>query len=237
MSSGRGGIDRLTLASRSSTTRGAGVGGGDAGIGDSVALIGANAEQQFGELAERLGTLSAGVGSTIVDSFANGITAAVQTGSISDGFKELGRTLIGGLGAQVRDFGIQSLKIGTLMEGLFKSLAGFIPGGTIGASVALIALGSAMVGLAGRGARSSFGRTNSGIDRGATSSSTIIERGTIGLPSSIYGGGATSAGPTGQVASAMQPVYVNATIIGPNDPSAQRQIAELVRKSAARGAA
>lgn len=208
------------------------------GVGDQGSPIDAIEESitaQFGPLQERLSALSAGVGQTLVDSLANGITAAVQSGSIGEGFKELGKTLLGGLGAQVRDFGIASLNIAGLMKGLFASLASFIPGGAIGASVALIAAGSALVGLAGRGARRSFGTTNTGVNRGATSGSTIIERGSIGLPSSIYTPQTGSSGASGSVASASAPVFVNATIIGYNDPRAQRDIQELVKRGAARG--
>ena len=189
---------------------------------------------QSSELAARVAELGQGIGTTFADSIANGITAAVQTGSIGAGFKELGRTLIGGLGAMIRDFGIQALAASSLMQSLKTSLIAFLPGGAIGASVAMIALGSAMVGLAGRGARASFGTTNTGVNRGAAQSSTIIERGT--LSSSLYGGGmAMPAGVSGAVASG-NPVMVNATIIGYNDPKAQRDIAELMKRSAARGA-
>ncbi len=181
--------------------------------------------------------LAESFGQTLADSLANGITAAVSSGSIGEGFKELGRTLIGGLGAQIRDFGVQALLASQLMQTLKSGLAGLAPGVGIAASLGLIALGSAMVGVAGRGARASFGTTNSGINRGASASSTITERGVLSLPSSLYGGVSTTAGASGQVASAMQPVNVYATIIGPNDPTAQRQMQELIRRGAARGAA
>lgn len=210
---------------------------GASGVGafDNMAAIEANMAA-FSEAVQPLMNTAQGMGIALVDSFANGITAAVQSGSIGEGFKELGRSLIGGLGAMVRDFGVQSLMASTLMEKLFASLAAFLPGGAIGASVGLIALGSVMVGLAGRGARSSFGRTNTGIDRGAATSSTITERGSIGLPSSIFGGATPASGISGSVAAAGNMVTVNATIIGPNDPNAQRQMQELMKRASARGA-
>ena len=202
--------------------------------GNIAETIGNDIAAQFGPLQERIAFLGQGIGLTLTDSIANGITAAVQSGSIAAGFAELGRTLVGGLGAAVRDFGVQSLAASTLMAKIQTSLASFIPGGAIAASVAMIALGSAMVGLAGRGARASFGTTNTGINRGAAQSSTIVERGTLSLPSSIYGGGAGSS-VSGQMASG-SPVMVNATIIGYNDPKAQRDIQELVKRASARGA-
>jgi hypothetical protein len=202
--------------------------------GNIAETIGNDIQSQFGPLQERIAFLGQGIGLTLTDSIANGITAAVQSGSISEGFKELGRTLVGGLGAAVRDFGVQSLAASTLMAKIQTSLASFIPGGAIAASVAMIALGSAMVGLAGRGARASFGTTNTGINRGAAVSSTIVERGNIGLSADIFGGGAGSASVSGQMASG-NPVMVNATIIGYNDPRAQRDIQELVKRASARG--
>lgn len=228
----RGGIMRLQLASQLGRQRGA-LSGVDSGISDSVALIGANLEQSVGPLYDRVRVLGDQVGTVLGDSISNGITAAVQSGSIGEGLKELGRTLIGGLGAMVRDFGIQALKVALLTDGLLNSLARFIPGGAIASSVAMIALGSAMVGLAGRGARASFGTTNTGINRGAATSSTIIERGSIS--GSIFGGGLGSPLVSGQMASG-SPVTVNATIIGPNDPNAQRQMQELMKRASARGA-
>jgi tape measure domain-containing protein len=201
-------------------------------LGEAIAAQSA----AFMEAIQPLIQLSQSVGTTLVDSLANGITAAVQSGSLSDGFKEMGRTLLGGLGAAVRDFGIQSLGIAKLMQALQSAFAKFSPGTAIVASLGLIAAGSAMVGLAGRGARASFGTTNSGINRGAASSSTITERGSLTLPSSLYGGGAPVSGLSGSVAASGNMVTVNATVIGPNDPTAQRQIAELIKRSAARGA-
>ena len=128
----------------------------------------------------------------------------------------------------------QWLPFATLI--FITSLQSMNPVGATIASLGLIAAGSAMVGLAGRGARASFGTTNTGINRGAATSSTFTERGSIGLPSSIFGGATPASGISGNVAASGNMVTVNATIIGPNDPRAQRDIAELVKRSAARGA-
>jgi tape measure domain-containing protein len=213
--------------------------GNIAAFGPNLPNIGEAIEAQsnaFVESVQPLLQTAQGLGASVVDSFANGITAAVQSGSLSEGFKEMGRTLLGGFGAQIRDFGIQSLGIAKLIGFLRGALQTMNPVGATIASLGLIAAGSAMVGLAGRGARASFGTTNTGINRGAATSSTITERGSIGLPSSIFGGAAPASGISGAVASAGNMVTVNATVIGPNDPQAQRQIAELVKRSAARGA-
>jgi tape measure domain-containing protein len=201
--------------------------------GNIAETIGNDLAARLAPVQERIAMLGQGIGMTLTDSISNGITAAVQSGSIGEGFKELGRTLVGGLGAAVRDFGLQALAASTLMETLKTSLMSFLPGAGIAASLGLIALGSAMVGLAGRGARSSFGRTNTGIDRGASQPSTMVERGT--LSANIFGGGMASGSVSSQMASG-NPVMVNATIIGYNDPRAQRDIAELMKRSAARGA-
>jgi hypothetical protein len=200
---------------------------------DILGTIQGNLESNLGPAMDRIRSVGDQIGTVLGESLANGITAAVQSGSISEGFKELGRTMVGGLGAMVRDFGIQSLKVALLTEGFLKSLANLIPGGAIVSATAMIALGSAMVGLAGRGARASFRTTNTGIDRGAAQPSTMVERGT--LSANIFGGGMASGSVSSQMASG-NPVMVNATIIGYNDPRAQRDIAELMKRSAARGA-
>jgi hypothetical protein len=197
-------------------------------------MIATQVEQMMAAMTPAL-DLAAGFGFTLADALGNGITAAAQSGSIGAGFRELGKTMIGGLGAQIRDFGVKSLMASQLMAALQRNLASFIPGGAIGASLAMIALGSTMVGLAGRGARASFGTTNTGIDRGAATSGTYTERGTLSLPSSLYGG-ASAPTPSGAIASAAgNLVAMNVTVIGPNDPAAQRQIQQLVKNAAARG--
>ena len=228
----RGGLARLTLASQLGSQRGRRLSGVDVGIEDSIALIAANMEQVFAPIQARVQSL----GTVLADSLANGITAAVQSGSISEGFKELGRTMLGGLGAMIRDFGIKALVASQFMLNLLKSFASLNPVAGAAAATGLIALGSVMVGLAGRGARASFGTTNTGINRGAATSSTFTERGSIALPSSIFGSATPASGISGNVAAAGNMVTVNATIIGPNDPNAQRQMQELMKRASARGA-
>jgi hypothetical protein len=92
----------------------------------------------------------------------------------------------------------------------------------------MVALGAALKGAA----KAAFGGGSQG-------------GGGMGMSTLSVGGGAMQAGgalrfvpTTAGQASQMQPrgaVTVNATIIGPNDPTAQRQIAALVDNAARRG--
>lgn len=164
------------------------------------------------------------IASSFVNAFAAGIEKAVSSGKIGEGFKALSATLLGGLGRAMVEFGTQSLIASTLMEKIKVGLASFLPGGAVTASIAMIAAGAALSGVAAR----SFGTG------GSSYSSAAVNYGGA-LPSDqsytrlIYGN--TSA----TVAAGMTPKQaVNVTVIGPNDPTAQRQIQELIDKGSRR---
>jgi hypothetical protein len=112
------------------------------------------------------------------------------------------------------------------MTKIQTALASFLPGGAIAASIAMIGLGAALKGTA----RAAFG----GGSRGGGAASSIVS----------FGGG-MSSGQTTQIifgatsattAAGMQPrSATNVTIIGPNDPTAQRAMQELLAKANSRG--
>jgi len=210
--------------------------GPNAGLSDSVALVEATIVGQFGELSDRINSMASGIGSTFVDALSAGISTAVQSGSIGEGFRVMGATLIGGLGRMLIDFGKQALVTGQLMKTLFTSLASFIPGGAVGASIAMIAAGSVMVGLGQRAARSSFGgagRSDGFSGGGFSIPSSVSSVGTIGLPSSVIADGRIPLGTSAATVTQSTPMVVN--VFSPDDPTTQRFFRETLRRADARG--
>lgn len=107
----------------------------------------------------------------IADALGGGIAAGFDTlfatGSIGAGFAEMTSQLLTGIGSAAQQFGVQSLKIATLMETIKKGLASFLPGGAIAASVAMIALGSALK-AAGRAFSGGGNQARSGFSGGGS---------------------------------------------------------------------
>jgi hypothetical protein len=164
------------------------------------------------------------IANTLVDSLANGIETAVQTGSLGEGFKALTRTLLSGLGSALISFGRTAIMASALMKKFMAAMASMNPFAAVAAGIGMVALGAMLKGAAQR----SFG--------GGGGSSTM--GGGIG---SLGVGGSTvtrtfnptMSGSTGASVQAATPMQV--TIIGPNDPNAQRAIATLMDNAARRG--
>jgi hypothetical protein len=171
--------------------------------------------------------IKAALGDTLGNAIAVGMETAIREKSIGAGFKALGKTLISGLGDMMIQFGKASLIASTLMDSIFKALAKALPGGAIVASLAMIAAGAALKGAAG----SAFGgRGSTAGSSGGGYSAPSMQGGSFGLATQYYG--PTAAGSANTI-ERINPVSV--TIIGPNDPSAQRQMQELMRNAQRRG--
>ena len=123
------------------------------------------------------------------------------------------------------------------MQSLFKSLSSFLPGGGITASLGLIALGSVMVGLGQRAARSSFGgagRSDGFSGGGFNIPSSVSSSSVFDAPSSIIADGRTSiTSNAGSSVSAATPQVFN--VFSPDDPTTQQFIREVTRKAEGRG--
>lgn len=171
-------------------------------------------------------TFAMSISTALTTGIIAGIENAVATGSIGEGFKALSTTLLAGLGDAMIQFGVQSAAFASLMDTIMTSLSSLIPGGALAASLAMIGIGAALKGVA-------RGMFNSG------------SRGGGGAFSSVSFGGGMSSGQTTQLifgstsattAAGMTPrSAMNVTIIGPNDPSAQRAMQELLAKADSRG--
>jgi len=188
---------------------------------------------RFEEFRATLGTeLRNGLIGTLADSIGSAFETAFATGSITEGFKAFGKAMLSGLGGMLQMFGTQALMASALMSKLMKSFATLNPYAAVAASIALIALGGALKGAAS----SAFGGGGGG--GGRVSSVATLGGGYGGsmglsgqtLPTLTYGPTSAAGGAGIRPATPM-----NVTIIGPNDPSAQRAMQELMTKADRRG--
>jgi hypothetical protein len=201
-----------------------------------------NEPEALRALRARIGTFADGIGQAIAGSISAGFGAAFtkvfQGGgvmaSIGAGFKALTGALLGGLGQAMVAFGQATVVAGGLMEVIKKTLMGFFGLGTVAAGVAMIAIGSALSAVAS----SAFGGMGSGGGGASFSapslSGDVSTRTTLTPRAAPVGGLPAPTGRTGTLETP-RPVVVNATIIGPNDPSAQRAVKQLITNAERRG--
>lgn len=181
--------------------------------------------------SEEVLSVANGLGEQLRNVLANGIASAFETlvtrgATIGDAFGALGATLLRGLGDMLVTFGTSLLPVAKLFGAVVTSLKSLNPVAMTAAAVGLIAVGGMMRGAAGR----AFGGVGGG-------SAPVIAGGGLGgaggpmtLPWLTFGPTAAAAGPDLNPRSNM-----TFNIIGTNDPSAQRQLQEMLRNADRRG--
>lgn len=203
-----------------------------AAIPQATSIILTDAQKAAVDLANNIQqTFQQNVGGALVAGISMGIEQAVASGNIGEGFKALGSMLLAGLGDAMIRFGTTTAAFAQFMATIMESLSNLMPGGALAASIAMIAFGSALKGVA----RGMFGGQGGGA---------AVSIGSFGGGGG-FGGGMGAALPTTQLifgqtsattAAGMTPRQsMNVTVIGPNDPSAQRAIQELMTKANSRG--
>lgn len=168
------------------------------------------------------------IAGAITGGIVAGIEQGIASGSIGEGFKALTGALLSGLGSSMIEFGVASLNLAVLMEGLLSSLSNLLPGGAIAKAVAMIALGAALKGVASR----AFGGQSRGAGSFGSGFSPAFSSGSAAVPTTRLIFGSTSAGAAAGMAPRTSDTFI---IIGPDDPRAQRTIEELISKSRRRG--
>lgn len=163
-----------------------------------------------------------GIGDALAEGIGGGIQAFLRTGNIGAGFAALGKGLLRGIGSAMVQFGKASLAASTLMKAIQSGLASFLPGGAIVASLAMIALGSALGGIGGA-AESSFGQMSPDGGLGGGRREAQVTRIVL---SDTRAGGAT--------APETKPM-LNVTMIGTDDRRAQRELVKLLNNGLANG--
>lgn len=171
-------------------------------------LIEAELVQQAAQIGDAFVTSLAG-------SIADGISTAISAGGIGAGFKALTGSILIGLGDMMIEIGTQSLLAAKLMLKIVTALRAFAPEGAIGPALLLIAAGGTAKGL-GASMGGAGGGGSGGGGSGSYSSGTIIDRGLVNP-----GNGVVTAPGTIRPRETM---IFAPTIIGTDDPRAQRDI-------------
>lgn len=179
---------------------------------ENAAIVRQTMIEEFGE----------GIATTLQDSIEQGLTGAIMSGRISNLWKAMAQSLVAGLARVMVKFATDSEVYGKLMDKI----------------TGLLAMGNGLGAVIAAGAMLAFAYANGGK---ATVGNTAIAGGGGGLMT----GFAAPVSPTQQIifgatsattAAGMTPRQaMNVTVIGPNDPSAQRAIQELMTKANSRG--
>lgn len=174
--------------------------------------------QQMGEQLRQV--LSAGIANAFQALTARG-------GNIGDAFKALGQTILSGLGDMLIQLGTSLLPVAALLAKVRAALLSLNPVAMTAAAIGLIAIGGMMKGAASRMVPSGQGApvSSGGFGYSAAGGGGITLPGVTYLP--------TAAGGMGSQVTAATPMQI--TIIGPNDPTAQRQMQELIANANRRG--
>lgn len=218
--------------------QGGGPGSGIADFGKTIAQGIARARQQvatagvglrssFNDLRDQL---AEDIGTALGDGIAAGFSGL--GGGIAQGFAQMTAALLSGLGQAMVRFGEAALITAQLMDKIKSALASFLPGGATVAAIAMIALGTALSGL-GAAAAGAFGGS-SGTGRQSTALAPITTTTTVGVSNTAPAQTGVRTAPSAVATAGPAPTF-NFTVIGPNDPAAQRQIVKMVNLGLARG--
>jgi len=172
------------------------------------------------EIENIKGTLADGIADSIEGGLMSGLEMGLASGNIGEAFRAMGQAIVSSMAKAMVNVAIQAIKLGTLLEKV-RTFMIANPAVAVASAIALLTLAQSLGGGAQGSAMSGVGG-RSGVTYTATSPS---------VPSPIVFGGTsatTAAGMTPRQAT-------NITIIGPNDPSAQRAIQELMNKANSRG--
>lgn len=183
-------------------------------------------ESVIGPIAAKA-QLLADLGKTLGDQLRQGLSTGIAAAATALATGH-GNVLLGALGGIFEQMGSAMIGAGVALLHLLPALSNPFTSGPalIAAGAIITGLGAALAASAtGGGAHASAG----GRAGGGPSTAPIVYNYTIGSS------GAAASGASHL--SAIQPMTVNQTIIGPNDPAAQRAIALMVTKAGQRGAA
>lgn len=168
------------------------------------------------------GQLAAGISGAISGGITSGFQMALASGNIGEAFRAMGQAIVSSLASSMVNVALAAIQFGTLMEKI-RIFMMANPALAVVSAIALLTLAKAMGGSAqgaGMGAIGTAGGLSyAPIGGGASAPTQLI----FGQTSAT-----TAAGMTPRQS-------MNVTVIGPNDPSAQRAIQELMTKAESRG--
>jgi hypothetical protein len=167
-------------------------------------------------------------GSAVVGGLTAGIVSALTGGGLGGGFEALTGAVLVGLGQMAIRIGTESAAFLSFMQVIQDAIANFMPGLGLAGALGLIGLGSALVaigggmggrsrgGMGGRGGSGSYGYGGGGIP-------SVIDRGLINPLSGVV----TAPG----TITPRESIVNHWTIIGENDPRAQRAVYSMWDKA------
>lgn len=198
-------------------------------FGEEFRKLEAQAREESARLAYTIReTLATDIGQSVADGIVAGFAALTSSGSIGNAFRAFTGMMLGGIGDAMIKFGLASKGFAILQDRIMSALSSLNPKGALAGSLLMIAAG--------------------GVLKGAAAG--MFQRGTGGTGFTTVGGGAGGGfggseapatrivfGPTSAgLAAGLTPVVApNITVIGPNDPTAQRAIEEILRNANRRG--
>jgi hypothetical protein len=191
-----------------------------------VAKKAPDAAAKIAEAAKPIGEklnveLATSIGSAVEGGVISGLEMAFASGNIGAGFKAMGQAIVQAMASAMVKVALAAIGFGKLLASIQKFMMAN-PLLAVASAVAMLALARSMGGGA------------SGADMVATGGPGGLSYAPVGAsaPSQQIIFGATSA----TTAAGMTPrSATNVTIIGPNDPSAQRAMQELLAKANSRG--
>jgi hypothetical protein len=167
--------------------------------------------------------LSEGLAQGIEGGVRSGLESALASGNIGDAFKAMGQSIIQSLAKAMVNVALQAINFAKMLASIQKFMSAN-PLLALAAATALLVAARAAGGGAGTGSMTAVG-SSGGLQYGVAGMT-----GTGTTTQVIFG--QTSA----TTASGMRPrEAMNVTVIGPNDPTAQRAIQELMVKANSRG--
>lgn len=156
------------------------------------------------------------------DGIAAGFEEAFRADGFQNPFAAFAKAVLSGLGSFMEQLGAQMIVVGIALDAFASALLSLNGPGAILAGVALVAAGAGLKAIAG-----SFGRANTTAGTpGYTGAPT---------PSFLSFGVRAASPPTTSLGAPSARATNNWTIIGPDDPKAQRAIADLVNAADRRG--
>ena len=166
--------------------------------------------------------IASGIESALKGGLMSGLEAAIAGGDVGGAFEAMGQAIVRSLASAMVDVAVAAIGLGKLLAAVQKFMMAH-PFLAVASAVALLALARSMGGSAKTAPMSAIGGAG-GL--------TYSAAGGMSAPTSQLIFGSTSA----TTAAGMQPrSATNVTIIGPNDPTAQRAMQELMAKANSRG--
>lgn len=166
--------------------------------------------------------LASGIEAALKGGLMSGLEAAIAGGDVGGAFEAMGQAIVRSLASAMVDVAVAAIGLGKLLAAVETFMMAH-PLLAVASAVSLLALARSMGGSA---------KTAPMVATGGPSGLTYSAAGGMSAPSSQIIFGATSA----TTAAGMTPrSSTNVTIIGPNDPSAQRAMQELLAKANSRG--